>query len=98
MKKTQNPKTILDDDEIPEEIDFDYNKARPNRFAERYLNSPKNARKENKIMDGIVLDKQPNITLTGILPDVQRLDILDKIKLIRILAEELENNVPIYPL
>ena len=48
-------------------------------------------------MDGIVLEKQPNITLTGILPDIQRLDILDKIKLIRILAEELENNIPIFP-
>ena len=39
MKKTQNPKTTLDADEIPEEIDFNYSKARPNRFAERYKES-----------------------------------------------------------
>ena len=31
MMKTQDF-----EDEIPEEIDFNYNKARPNRFAKRY--------------------------------------------------------------
>ena len=39
MKKNQDGKKnniVLDDDEIPEEIDFNYNKARLNRFAERY--------------------------------------------------------------
>jgi len=39
MKKNQDGKEnkiILGDDEIPEEIHFNYNKARPNRFAERY--------------------------------------------------------------
>ena len=39
MKKKQDGKEndiILADDEIPDEIRFNYNKARPNRFAERY--------------------------------------------------------------
>ena len=42
MKKNQDGKEnniILADDEIPEEIRFNYNKARPNRFAERYEES-----------------------------------------------------------
>ena len=39
MKKNQDGKEnkiILGDDEIPEEIHFNYDKARPNRFAEQY--------------------------------------------------------------
>ena len=42
MKKNQDGKEndiVLGDDEIPEEIDFNYGKARPNRFAERYKES-----------------------------------------------------------
>jgi len=42
MKKTEEPKTndsILDDDEFPAELDFDYSKARPNRFAKEYEES-----------------------------------------------------------
>ena len=42
MKKNQDGKEndiILADDEIPDEIRFNYNKARPNRFAERYEES-----------------------------------------------------------
>ena len=42
MKKNQDGKEndiILADDEIPREIRFNYNKARPNRFAERYEES-----------------------------------------------------------
>ena len=42
MKKNQDGKKndiVLDDNEIPEEIDFNYNEARPNRFAKRYQES-----------------------------------------------------------
>ena len=42
MKTAQDPKkndVIIDNDEIPEELYFDYSKARPNRFVERYRES-----------------------------------------------------------
>ena len=42
MKKNQDGREndiVLADDEIPDEIRFNYNKARPNRFAERYVES-----------------------------------------------------------
>lgn len=42
MKKNQDGREndiVLADDEIPDEIRFNYNKAHPNRFAERYVES-----------------------------------------------------------
>jgi hypothetical protein len=42
--------------------------------------------------------KQRIITLNGILPDVRQLPSYDKLRLIRILAEELESNKEIFPL
>nr|VFJ54475.1 MAG: hypothetical protein BECKDK2373C_GA0170839_104323 [Candidatus Kentron sp. DK]VFJ70657.1 MAG: hypothetical protein BECKDK2373B_GA0170837_12932 [Candidatus Kentron sp. DK] len=42
-------------------------------------------------------NKQRSITLRGILPDVRRLPSYDKLKLIRILAEELESSKNIFP-
>ena len=44
------------------------------------------------------VNKQRIITLTGILPDVRQLPSYDKLRLIRILAEELESNKEIFPL
>ncbi len=42
--------------------------------------------------------KHETITLTGILPIVRQLNSTDKLRLIRILAEELENSENIFPL
>ncbi len=42
--------------------------------------------------------KNEIITLTGILPAVRQLPLTDKLRLIRILAEELENSENIFPL
>ena len=42
-------------------------------------------------------NKQKIITLTGILPVVKQLPSSDKLRLIRILAEELESNEHIFP-
>ena len=42
-------------------------------------------------------NRQRVITLTGILPDVRQLPLYDKLRLIRILAEELESNENIFP-
>ena len=51
------------------------------------------------VMETAVLldNKQGSVTLAGILPTIQRLQFVDKIRLIRILAEELESNSPIFP-
>lgn len=38
------------------------------------------------------------MTLTDLLPSIQKLSSSEKIKLIRILAEELDNNTSIFPL
>ncbi len=38
------------------------------------------------------------MTLTDLLPDIQKLSLSEKIKLIRILTEELDSNTSIYPL
>ena len=43
-------------------------------------------------------NKQQIVTLTGILPDVRQLPSYDKLRLIRILAEELEGDEHIFPL
>ncbi len=42
-------------------------------------------------------NKQRIITLNGILPDVRQLPSYDKLRLIRILAEELESSENIFP-
>jgi len=42
-------------------------------------------------------NKQGIITLTGILPAIRQLQLADKLSLIRILAEELDNNKNIIP-
>jgi len=42
-------------------------------------------------------NKNEIITLTGILPVVRQLPSTDKLRLIRILAEELESNKDIFP-
>ncbi len=43
-------------------------------------------------------DKHRSKTLSGILPDARQLPSHDKLRLIRILAEELEGNEHIFPL
>ena len=43
-------------------------------------------------------NKQETITLTGILPAIRQLPPADKLRLIRILAEELENKGKMFPL
>jgi len=49
-----------------------------------------------KIVD--LIDKEKVMTLTEILPTVRQLPILDKIRLIRILAQELDTEEDIFPL
>jgi hypothetical protein len=48
-----------------------------------------------KMMD--LIDKEKAMTLTEILPIVRQLPILDKIRLIRILAQELDTEEDIFP-
>jgi hypothetical protein len=44
-----------------------------------------------------LIDKEKVMTLTEILPTVRQLPILDKIRLIRILAQELDTEEDIFP-
>ena len=48
-----------------------------------------------KMMD--LIDREKAMTLTEILPTVRQLPILDKIRLIRILAQELDTEEDIFP-
>lgn len=48
-----------------------------------------------KVVD--LIDKEKVMTLTEILPTVRQLPILDKIRLIRILAQELDTEEDIFP-
>jgi|APSaa5957512622_1039677.scaffolds.fasta_scaffold52848_2 hypothetical protein len=48
-------------------------------------------------LSSLSTNKRQIITLDGILPDVRQLPSYDKLRLIRILAEELENNKNIFP-
>ena len=48
-----------------------------------------------KLVD--VIDKEKVMTLAEILPTVRQLPILDKIRLIRILAQELDTEEDIFP-
>jgi len=62
----------------------------------RIPSGPAESKRETlKLVD--VIDKEKVMTLTEILPSVRQLPILDKIRLIRILAQELDTEEDIFP-
>jgi uncharacterized protein (DUF4415 family) len=68
MKKPKEKDIILGDDEIPEEVHFNYNNARPNRFAEQYKEtSPTAIRLDADIAELFTTSEEVNKVLRAII-------------------------------